>query len=398
MAKPNLKVLIDLSSGLEWNAASEQDITQWVSQVAVRRGRTRLINDFEAGTAAVTLFDDGNVPSIPADYIQTGKIKITVQPFSTEYPVFYGFISNVDSQFNQSTDEISKMTYNCVDAFRLFNNAVITTVTGASAQLSGTRVNKILDQIGYPAGLRDIDAGNTSCQADPGTQRSALDALRTIEKTEAGAFYIAADGDATFLDRSALYGKLGTASSLTLPVAFIDYPINPSIIGPVVQYVNAVVKADDDIVYNDITVTRLGGTAQNKQDAASIAAYFKRSAARTGVLMQTDSEAADLASVMLETYKESETRIDQILVDVSEVDSDKAERVFPLELCDLASAGKFLPDGSRISNQNYMIQGIYSNYTPLRSTITYYIGEPLLKGFILNDWVYGRLDYNGLGY
>ena len=58
---------------------------------------------------------------------------------------------------------------------RLAQNAQISTVTGATAgDLSGTRINEILDQISWPATARDVDAGQTTLQADPGTARTSL--------------------------------------------------------------------------------------------------------------------------------------------------------------------------------------------------------------------------------
>lgn len=400
--RPTIKTFIDLSAGLEWNSGTEQEITQWVSQIAVRRGRTRLVNEFEAGTATVTLFDDGTLPNIPTDYIQTGKIKIyatwTSNSVTETYPIFYGFINSSESQFNQANDEISRLTFNCTDSFRLLNNAVVTTVTGASAQLSGARIGKILDQIGYPAGSRSIDAGNTTCQADPGTQRTALEAIRTVEKTEAGGFFIDRSGNAKFIDRDSLYNKLYQSSVYVTP-RFVDFTdVDVISLFLIVQYSNAVVKADDDVVYNDITVKRLGGVAQNKQDATSISNYFKRSASRTDVLMQTDAEAADLASSLLQTLKDAETRIDQITVDVSDAPTTRLARTFGRELLDVVYARKTMPDGSILLVERAMIQGISLNLTPERKTITFTIAEPLLKGLILNDDVFGRLDYNYLGY
>lgn len=399
MARPNIKVLIDLSAGLEWNAATEQDVTQWVAQVSVKRGRTRLLNEFEAGNATVVLFDNGSgLPAIPTDYIQTGKIKITVEPFTTEYPVFYGFISSTESQFSQSTNDISRLTFNCVDAFRLLNTATVTTVTGAVAQLSGTRIAKILDQVSYPASLRALDPGVTTCQADPGGERTALAAIRTVEKTEAGGFFIGKEGNATFYDRDTLYNKLYIASSAVSPVAFIDQPVSSGGIGRTVQYQNAVVKADDDLVYNYITVTRVGGTTQTQQDATSISTYFQRTAQRSDMLMQTNTEASDLASALLATLKDAETRIDQVSVDITDMTSDTASYLFPLELLDVVTARKQMPDGSTLLTERICVQGMQFNFTPNRSVVTYYLAEPLIKGFILDDWVYGRLDYNGLGY
>lgn len=402
MTSPIIKTFIDLSSGLEWNSATEQEVTQWVAQIGVRRGRQRLVNEFEAGTATVALFDDGSLPNIPTDYIQTGKIKIyatwTINSITQTYPIFYGFITSSESQFNQANDEISRLVFNCVDAFRLLNNAVITTVSGASAQLSGTRVNKILDQVGFPAAPRSIDAGQTTCQADPGTQRSSLEAIRTVEKTEAGGFFIDRSGNAKFIDRDSLYNKLYQADEYITP-RFVDFnDVGVISLYSIIQYQNAVVKADDDVVYNDITVQRLGGVAQNKQDATSISNYFKRSASRTDVLMQTDAEASDLASSLLQTLKDAETRIDQVTVDVSDAPSKRLTLCFARELLDVVYARKVMPDGSILLVERAMIQGIQLNLTPDRKTITFFIAEPLLKGLILNDEVFGQLDYNYLGY
>ncbi len=46
---------------------------------------------------------------------------------------------------------------------------------------SGARVNAILDAIEWPVSLRNIDTGDSTLQADPGTARNALEALQTVE-------------------------------------------------------------------------------------------------------------------------------------------------------------------------------------------------------------------------
>jgi hypothetical protein len=105
------------------------------------------------------------------------KVQITATYNSITYPIFSGFITSYVTTYpdNSSFDDVAITTIQAVDAFRLAQLAQISTVTGASAgDLSGTRINEILDEIDWPQSMRDIDAGLTTLQADPGTNRTAL--------------------------------------------------------------------------------------------------------------------------------------------------------------------------------------------------------------------------------
>ncbi len=86
----------------------------------------------------------------------------------------------------------------------------LTTVAGATAgDLSGTRVNQILDQIDWPATMRDIDAGLTTLQNDPGTLRTSLGAMQVAAQSEYGALYVDANGEFVFQDRAVTAGSIG---------------------------------------------------------------------------------------------------------------------------------------------------------------------------------------------
>jgi hypothetical protein len=110
-------------------------------------------------------------------------------------------------------------TIQAVDAFRLAQLAQISTVTGASAgDLSGTRINEILDEIDWPQSMRDIDTGLTTLQADPGSNnRTALQALITATESEYGAVYVDATGSFVFQDRD-----VTVASIAGTPTVFAD--------------------------------------------------------------------------------------------------------------------------------------------------------------------------------
>lgn len=405
MATPNVRVYLDLSAGTEYNAATAIDITSSVASVSVRRGKQRILNDFEFGQASVTLYDasgdfNPNNPLSPyyPDLTITKKIKIVVNPSGlNEYPIYMGYIAKFDTNFSQNTDEISQITLQLADGFRIIEAGLIDSVPGASAQLSGTRIEKILDDIDWPVGMRFINSGRTICQADPGTTRTALSAIRVVEKTEAGAFFIDREGYARFLDRDAVY-KTTSSVGIASWVRFIDYPIN-DYTRIFVQYNNATVRLDDDLLYNDITVQRSGGTAQTQIDATSSLNFGLRSASRSGMLMQTDQEASDLAGVLLATLKDPSTRIDEIRVDISDITpANNLENILNYELLDAIYIEKTMPDGSQLIVPTSLIQGFAYDFKPGRATVTFYVGEPLIKGFILDDQVYGTLDYNYLGY
>ncbi len=160
------------------------EITDLVSRVSIRRGRNRITSQFEAGTANVTLYDqngDWN-PTNPAsiyypNLVPLRQIIIYATYATNNYFLFSGFITNYDTGFRQGNDDLSTVTLKCVDGFKLLAGSGIDTIAGSGVQLSGARVNAILDEIEWPISLRNIDAGDSTLQADPGTDRDALEAL-----------------------------------------------------------------------------------------------------------------------------------------------------------------------------------------------------------------------------
>lgn len=415
-AAPTIGAIVDFTNGvpfvinnfilddpiygvLDFGQLSEQavnivDITQQIVQVSIRRGRNRILNKFEAGTANVTIYDvngDWN-PSNPAgayygDLKPLRKIQIYADYDGTRYYMFSGFITAYDTGFNIGTDEVSRVTLKCVDAFRLLQGAQITTVTGAGAgQLSGARVNALLNATEWPSGLRDIDAGQSTLQADPGTARTGLEALRTVEDSEFGGLFLDAEGLVTFIDRDAL------TASLASPIYnFADD-------GSGIAYQNAVTAYDDTLIVNDVTVTRAGGTPQNVFNQDSIDTYFIHSGVRNGILVQTDAEALDQASMLLSTRKDTETRIDSIQLNLEDGDDiSRCTAGLAVELLDCVTVKKLMP-GSTSIQQTLLVQGLAHDFTNKKMTTTVYTGESLITGFVLNSATLGILDTSVLGY
>lgn len=375
-------------------AADYVDISGLIKEVHIRRGRNRVLAKFEAGTANVQIYDqngDWN-PSNPASpyygkLIPLRKIQIFADYNGSRYYLFTGFITNYITNFTIGTDSVSRVSFQCVDAFRLLHGALVTTVTGGSAgQYSGARIGKILDEVAYPASLRDIDTGDTTLQADPGTSRNALEALRTVEDSELGGFYIDAEGRATFLSRNAIIASLGS-------VAY-DFADD----GTGIAYQQASVNLDADQLLNDVTVTRSGGTAQNATNQQSIDTYFIHSGVRTGVLVQSDQTSLDMAKMILSTRSDIETRIDSIQLNLEDGnDVARCEAGLDIELLDAVEITKTMPGSSSVT-QTLLTLGLHHDFTNNRMVTTVFTGESLVNGFVLNSNTLGIIGTNVLSY
>jgi hypothetical protein len=232
MTQPTLKIILNWAN--EGDTPDLVDLTANTVQTSISRGRNIIQDLYEVGTATFRVLDpDGrwNPQNLSSPYsgkiVPLRQVNMYATWLGVDYPIFAGFTITYDYTYPKD-QEFGYITIRCEDAFRLFNMAAVSTVTGGIAgQTTGQRINSILDQIGWSATARDIDAGLTLCQADPGTVRPALQALRTVEFTEGlGAFYMSADGKATFRNRQNTI--IGFAPRTTQT----NLPFNPSFENP----------------------------------------------------------------------------------------------------------------------------------------------------------------------
>jgi len=207
MAQPELKVLLDWAN--EGDTPDVINLSANINQTQISRGRNIIQDSYEVGTASFRIIDpdgDWNPQNVSSPYygkiVPLRKVAIYGTWLGIDYPLFAGFTVTYDYTYPRD-QEFGFVTIRCEDAFRLFNMANITTVTGGTAgQTTGQRINSILDQINWSATNRAIDTGLSTCLADPATTRTSLDGMRVVEFTEGlGAFYMSADGKATFKDR-----------------------------------------------------------------------------------------------------------------------------------------------------------------------------------------------------
>jgi hypothetical protein len=314
------------------------------------------------------------------------KVQITATYAGVTYPLFSGFITSYTTTTPLNADEVTYTTIAAVDAFRLAQNAQIATVAGSGVQLSGARINAILDAIAWPNSMRDVDTGLTTLQADPGTARTSLAAMQTVEISEYGAFYVDATGSFVFQDRTV------TVTSITgTPTVFNDN-------GTDIGYANAVWRLDDTLVYNSASITRIGGTAQTATNSASVAKYFIHSYNQQNLLMQTDTDALNYAQAYVASRAETSIRCDAIELDLYTNNyATGIVAALRLDYFDPVTITTNQPGASTLT-KTLQVFGVKHSITPNSWKAVFTTLEPIIDGFIIGSSISGVLGTNVLSY
>ena len=379
---------------LEDSTAIIVDVSDQINFIQSNRGRNATADRFITGSLTLRIVDQNGDfnPTNPASPYYTfltpmKKVQISATYGATTYSLFSGFITSYVNQQPKDATEVAYTTIQAVDAFRLAQNAQISTVTGAIAgDLSGTRINQILDEIDWPATMRDVDPGLTTMQADPGTPRTSLDAMTTVATSEYGALYVDTDGEFVFQDRSVTAGSIGGTVT-----TFNDN-------GTGIPYANANWKLDDTLIFNSAQITRAGGTPQTAINQPSIDKYFIHSYNNQNLLMQTDAVALDYAQAYVASRAETSVRCDSIELDLY-TNNYNAGIIAALELdfFDPIRVVTTQPGGSTL-DKTLQIFGVQNVITPNSFRVVFTTLEPVIDALILNNNIYGTLDYNVLSY
>ena len=414
MTVPTLNAVINFSTGpsftqamilgtgilgtnvLEDSAAVIVNVSDQIDAITTRRGRNAEADQFQTGTCSLRIVDqngDFNSQNTNSPYYglldPMRKLQISATASGVTYPIFSGFITSYQTITPQESDtNLSYCVINAVDAFRLVQNAQISTVSGTSAgQLSGARINALLDQIDWPAEMRDVDAGLTTMQADPGTVRTALAACQTVATSEYGAFYVDATGSFVFQDRSV------TSSSVAgTPTVFTDDG------SPGLLYFDAQWVLNDVLVYNQANVTRLGGSVQTATNTPSIEKYFLHSYNQQDLLMQTDAVALQYAQAYVASRAETSVRCDAITLDLYTENYDTGiAAALGLDYFDPITVTTTQPGASSLT-KTLQIFGVAMTINPNKWRVTFTTLEPIIDSFILNSTEYGVLGTNTLSY
>jgi hypothetical protein len=366
------------------------NLTDVTRSISIRRGRNINRDTYEAGTCTVRIYDPTGRfnPQNPSSDLfgfltPLRKLRISAEYLGTTHYLFSGYTTDYVYTYDQA-ENVSYVDISASDAFRLFAMAALTTVTGqAAGQDTGTRIDKILDTVDFPASMRTLDTGNSLTQADPATSRTALAAIKNCETSEMGAFFVSPEGNAIFKNRANTISSAGGT-----PIQFNQTGGIP--------YKNLIFAFDDKLIVNQSTVTRVGGSPQTYIDAVSVAEYFPHVVSFSDLVVQTDAEAANIAAIYVATRSTTTIRIDQMSVDLYDPLVPNGT-MLDLDYFDNVNISNIQPNGSTIV-KNLQIQGVNWEITPNAWVGNFITLEPITDGFIIGNSTYGIIGEDILSY
>jgi hypothetical protein len=369
------------------------DISDRLSAVSVRRGKSQALDRIDAGIASITvnnndrLFDPLYEGSLYFGVLVPRKrVRIT----ANDKPVFFGFIEDLD--LNYLPENRSTVLFEVADGLSLLTNAAIEEYTPVS-QLSGARVNAVLDlpEVSWDSTNRQIDDGNSVMLDAPVAEgTSVLEYLKLVSASEQGNLFIGKDGKIIFQERNAAQTSVDLIFTDNLaPSASVKIPFTQ---------VNNVYGSEN--LYNVITVENADTIPEQviAEDLPSIGAYGARAYSLTGVLIEDPAELEDLANRLLITYKDPLYRFESIVVELDRLSTSQQNSILDLEIGDIIQV-EFTPNNIPPAiSLPCRILGISQEWGVERKQILFSL-ETLNYGvFVLNSDLFGQLDNDRLGY
>lgn len=371
-------------------AAPIVDLTDQTYQITIERGRNVQQDQYIAGTAVVRVLDPNsyfnpqNTSSPYYGYLTPlRKLRISATTDAGQSFLFSGYTTEYRYHYpiNQETAYVDIY---CSDAFRLFQLSQVQTVADSGAgQTTGTRIGKLLDAVSFPTNMRTLDDGDSLCQADPATLRTSLAALKNVEFSEQGAFYIDTNGTAIFKSRHNVQKSIAGT-----PIEFNQTTGIP--------YANLVFAFDDKLIINQASIQRIGGTAQFYENTASAIRYFPHQYSVQDLVIDTDAAAANIAAEFVSTRAETTIRIDAMKINLLDP-AVPTDTIIGLDYFDVCSITNVQPDGSTI-HKTLQCQGLKWEITPQSMYCTVTTLEPITDGFIIGNSERGIIGVSAMTY
>ena len=389
MAVPTYQILLTVSDG-----GASVDITQYVLSVNINRGRSRELERFNTGTVSVTLnnrnrYFDPLVTSSPFYGYLVPRIGISI--LSAGQLIFDGYVQD----WNYSYDVSGESTANVTGADFFVYLAQMSLTGGVqTSELSGTRLSKLFVSpkdpgIVYPpiTPAYSLDNGYRTLQADTITAgTNALEYAQLVEKTEGGYFFVNRSGTIKFVKSRGIYNNnisftdSGTSNATNFPYQSIE------------------VVYGSELLYNDVTLTRVGGSSANVIKQSSIDRFGRIVYSDDNYLNNSNSDTAKQAYLLAAKYAEPEYRFESVTVMLNPLTVSQQQTVLSLELATIVRV-TFKPNqtGSSIT-KTVRIIGIDHQMNPDSHVVTFRFESVLYEPLILSNTIWGSLDYNVLGF
>ena len=364
------------------------DLTSLVENVSITRGRSRQLDQFNAGTAVIA-FDNAsqvlNPSNTASPYYPFVLPRCPVQILANGIPIYTGLITDWNLDYDISNQDM--MYASCSDQFTVLANQNLNAVA-TTVQASGTRINTVLDlpEINYQ-GARAIDTGSSTLGAYAISQdTNCLNYLQLVNTSEQGYVFMSANGTLTFKGRS----------SVLNPVADATFNTN----GTGIRYQSLINQFGDELLYNYITTKSDAGALQTTSNAASIALYQAQQYSLTNLLNSTTTEVAGLGNYLLGKYQNPVLRFTGLSTQMAALSTANQNIILGLDMTSICTVVKnFVVGTPATETQTLIVSGISHNITPGSHIVSYTFESTDGNQYLtLNNTIFGTLDGNLLAF
>ena len=364
------------------------DLTYLVESVNITRGRSRQLDQFNAGTATIA-FDNAsqilNPTNTSSPYYPFVLPRCPVQILANGIPIYTGLVTDWNLDYDISNEDI--MYASCSDQFTVLANQSLNAVT-PSAESSGTRINTVLSysEINYQ-GARSIDTGSSTLGAYAIAQdTNVLNYLQLVNTSEQGYLFMSANGTLTFKGRS----------SVLNPVAGATFNTD----GTGLPYQTLVNQYGDELLYNYIVTQSPAGAKQTASNATSIALYQSQQYALMDLLNSTTTEVAGLGNYLLGKYQNPVLRFTGLSTQMVALSTANQNIILGLDMTSICTVVKnFVVGTPATETQTLIVSGISHNITPGSHIVSYTFESTDGNQYLtLNDSIFGALDTNLLSF
>jgi hypothetical protein len=364
------------------------DLTYLVESVNITRGRSRQLDQFNAGTATIA-FDNAsqilNPSNTSSPYYPFVLPRCPVQILANGIPIYTGLVTDWNLDYDISNQDI--MYASCSDQFTVLANQALNAVT-PSAELSGARINAVLSlpEINYQ-GARAIDTGSSTLGAYAIAQdTNVLNYLQLVNTSEQGYLFMSANGTLTFKGRS----------SVLNPVAGATFNTD----GTGLPYQTLVNQYGDELLYNYIVTQSPAGAKQTTSNAQSIALYQAQQYSLLDLLNSTTSEVAGLGNYLLGKYQNPVLRFTGLSTQMAALSATNQNILLSLDMTSICTVVKnFVVGTPATETQTLIVSGISHNITPGSHIVSYTFESTDGNQYLtLDDAIFGTLDNNLLSF
>lgn len=377
------------------------DLTTMVQSINIVRGRSRQLQQFNAGTATVAFWNKSREldplntasPYWNTSADMTGIVpRLPIQILANGIPIFAGLISDWNVDYDRGNND---MVYaQCADNFTVLASATLTDHS-TTQQTSGARIEEVLNyseimyqgpkRIGTGSSFLGGTAANAAFSISEGT--TALNYLQTVATSEQGYLFIDADGALVFKGRTEVLNQPANAvfigdSSLGIPFQTLQNEFG------------------DELLYNVIVTESPAGGPYTAQDANSIAQYQAQTYSQTGLLNATATEVESLGQYLLGKFKQPVLRFTGLSCQLTALSDAHQTACLNLDMTDIATVTKHFAVGSPTSStQTVIVSGVSHNITPGSHIVTYTFESTDSNQYLtLDDPIFGTLDSNLLAF